>query len=379
MQKAVLSIITFSIISLTATPVFALTVSVSAKQELILTSKKCEELIHERNQLCEWKKSLQPEFVIPKYINNTCLPAGKGSVKLHISECLPDFTKTYQNIKLVHDGPNCWGTAMSFKKLSITPRFMWPEEIQYWMESPLCRKLSPNEKLLPGDIINVYAPEKLDESELNARDAGSLFWDTLYPERYMKPEVAGYTGYHRLLHSVTFITPNIAFGKDSPSNLDKFYFHEMEQVYGRPRNEERECQENQVMTPHIREYHKTPQKIRGSKCSYFSQAFRCENFNEYFAKDIATENAKEIFKRVQALQEIQKTLFPQLVSVKKLFTQTEINSMISTADKSLDKATSGLKENKLDKTRERLFVMEYFSAAGIRQTLEQFNFVKPIK
>lgn len=377
MQKIVFSIITFSTLSLPAHA--TLGVSVSAKQELILTSSKCEELINERNQLCEWKKSIQPEFVIPKYINNTCLPAGKGRVKLHISECLPDFTKDYQNKKLIHDGPNCWGTAMSFKKLSLTPRFMWPEEIQYWMESSLCRKLSPKEKLIPGDIVNVYAPEKLDESELNAQDAGSTFWSVLYPERFTKPEATGYTGYHRLLHSVTFVSPNLAFGKDSPSNLDKFYFHAMEEVYGRPRNEDHDCQENQVMTPHIREYHKTPQKIRGSKCSYFSQAFRCENFNDYFLKDVTTQKAREILKRVQSLQELQKTLFPQLMSSKKLLNQSDINSMINTADASVKKAIAGLKENHLDKTSERLFVMEYFSAAGIRQTLEQFNFVKPIK
>lgn len=377
MQKVVLSITTFAILTLSAHA--ALGVSVSAKQELILTSGKCDTLINERIKLCEWKKTIHPEFIIPKYINNTCLPADKGTFKLNISECLPDFTKNYQNKKLIHDGPNCWGTAMSFKQLSSAPRFMWPEEIQYWMESPLCRKLSPGEKLIPGDIINVYAPEKLDESELNVSDAGALFWDTLYPERYMKPEAAGYTGYHRLLHTVTFITPELAFGKDSPANLDRFYFHAMEEVYGRPRSEDRDCQENQVMTPHIREYHKTPQKIRGSKCSYFTQAFRCENFSDYFSKDSKTDSAKEIFRRIQILQEMQKKLFPQLLSEKKLFTLTEINSMLKTADTSFKKASLGLKENKLDKTRERLFVMEYFSAAGIRQTLEQFNFVKPIK
>ena len=105
MQKALLSAFLFSSILITANAMVS--ISVNTKQELILTSTKCDTLIKERMSLCEWRKEVEPNFIIPAYINNKCLPSTKGLVKLIISECLPTFTKDYQNKKLVHYGPNC--------------------------------------------------------------------------------------------------------------------------------------------------------------------------------------------------------------------------------------------------------------------------------
>ena len=355
------------------------TVAVSAKNELILRANSCAILIKQKEALCKWKESIDPGFKSQITATSKCESEGKNKFKLTVLECLPDFAKNFQNKKLSHDGPNCWGTAMSFKKLSLTPRFMWPEEMLYWMNSPLCRKLSATEAKMPGDIINVYAPEKLDESDINSKDAGIIFWETLYPERYVKPEEAGYSGFHRLLHSVTYVSNELAFGKDSPAFDDKFYFHPMEEVYGRPRSDEPECLENQSRAPHMREYQNLPQNIRGSKCSYFSLAYRCEDFTAFFEKDATTPEALEILKRVKTLQETQKKLSPQLISAKKLFSQKEVDEMAAVADLSVKRSMNELGQKNLDKVRERLLVMEYFSASGIRQTLEQSNLIRPSK
>ncbi len=359
-------------------------ITVGPKNELIISASNCELLLKQETALCEWKKYTDPDFVIPNTLSKSCLPVSKGKVKLVISTCLPQFTKNYHAKRLINEGPNCWGTAMSFHKLSPTPRFMWPEEITYWMDSsPLCRKLSPGEKMLPGDVINVYAPEKMTPKEREERDAGSKFWESLYPNRFTPAigDVGGndYTGFHRLLHSVTYVSDKLAFGKDSPARDDRFYFHPLEEVYGRPSGaSEVDCKENQTLNPYIREYQKVPKKIKGTKCSYFSQAYRCENFAHYFkSASLSLENT-EILKRVQTLQDLQQKLLPMLTSTNKVFKESEVTQAIALVNITMLKAAEELKRPASDKEREMLLTQEYFAAAGLKQTLEQTGLFKPI-
>lgn len=361
-----------------------LTVSVNAKNELVLVANSCPMLLKQEAALCEFKKKAEPAFVIPIELSKKCTPLAKGKVKLVISTCLPEFAKTFQQKKLIHDGPNCWGTAMSFNKLSPRPRFMWPEEMMYWTNSsPLCRKLEAGEIALPGDVINIYAPEKMDQNERSETDAGTRFWESLYPNRLtpalLNTDGSDYTGFHRLLHSATFISKDLAFGKDSPSKEDNFYFHPMGQVYGRPGSEEKGCQENQLLEPYLREYQKSPKKIRGSVCSYFSQVYRCENFADYFSKLSLNEANLSTWENVQSLQGLQAKLFPLLTSSQKVLEDCEVTLILSLADITVKRISSELRALKQDKNREMLLTMEYFAAAGIRQTLEQVGLAKKIK
>jgi hypothetical protein len=375
------------ILFLFSAPLYAenLGITVGSKNELILLGSRCEILLKQENALCEWKKIIDPHYIAPAEYSKKCLPGKKGLKKLVISDCVPEFAKTYQNKKMLHEGPNCWGTAMSFKKLSTKPRFMWPEEMMYWMnDSPLCRKLTSKEKALPGDIINVYAPEKLSANERLEKDAGTKFWAALYPKRYTLPSVdpggSEYTGFHRLLHSVTYVSNELAFGKDSPAKDDRFYFHPLEEVYGRPSGDhEVECQENQTLDPYIREYQKTPKNIKGSKCSYFSQISRCENFADYFSKAPLDATNTETWIRVQSLQGLQEKLFPLLTSSNKVLEGCEITLIIALADLTVTRVANQLQKTGLDKLSEMLLTQEYFAAAGIRQTLEQFEYVKPLR
>jgi hypothetical protein len=353
-------------------------ITVGANNELILTGSNCPDLLNEQTALCSWKKNLDPGFTPHKLAN--CEKLKSGHFKISILECLPEQALAIQKKKLMHDGPNCWGTAMSFKKLAPTPRFFWPEEMLYWMQSPLCRKLSPGEKIQPGDIINVFAPEKLDRDERQVTDAGTKFWELHYPNRTTAVSEnleSSYTGFHRLLHTVTYVSENLAFGKDSPSKSDPFYFHALEEVYGRPRKDEPDCQENQSIEPYLREYQNEPREIRGSKCSYFSQAYRCEDFLRYFKKqNISSENLAFLAK-IEALQEIQRKIFKQLFTSSEILESSEIKNSLMISDLAVSTSSAELKNLNIDKTTESLIVLEYFTAAGIRQTLEQFTGIKP--
>ena len=357
-------------------------ITVGEKRELILTGSSCEMLLKQQAALCSWKKKVSPEFT-SKPQAKSCQTVKKGKYKLALLDCLPDFARDYQDKKLLHNGPNCWGTAMSFHKLATKPRFMWPQEMQYWMDSPVCRKLDVNEARFPGDVINVYGPEKIPSNERVEVDAGTKFWNALYPNRYTlppSPQVTGsdYTGFHRLLHSVTYVSDELAFGKDSPAYDDKFYFHPMAEVYGRPRTD-KSCLENQSLSPHLRENQNLPQEIRGSKCSYFSLAYRCESFPDYFKKKNLSGENLDKWKNIQSLQALQEKTFPILTNPKKVIEQWEIKFLVSLAEATMKSASEEMKQPGPDKTREELLVMEYFSAAGILKTLEFAKLIKPVE
>lgn len=341
-----------------------LSIQVGLKQELILKGLSCDQLIEEHDAICEWKKELRADFTARSLV--TC-----KNKKIVVKECLPEFAKTYQQKKLVNHGPNCWGTAMSFKGISIKPRFMWPQEIQYWMNTPLCKKLLPSEEKKAGDIINVYGPEYTDIKSVLEIDAGSKFWNALFPGRFTMPYQefeSGYTGHHRLLHSVTYISPNLAFGKDSPSMEDPFYFHRMDEVYGRP--QDKDCQENQEIEPYLREYQNPPKSIRGSKCDYLSVAYRCGKMSEYFANQNLTPDEQSILENALKLQAIQEKLFP-LILKRTYLSQKEISEFKNTASIIVERALNDLEKINLTKNLEMLLTLEYFSAAGVLKSLEQ--------
>ena len=367
-----------------STNIFAeeLNIAVDGKNNLILSGSSCEQLLKQEAALCSWKKKGEPDFIIPPNLSKNCLKDKKNTFKLSITTCLPVFAKNYQHKKLFHEGPNCWGTAMSFHKLDPKPRFIWPEEMMYWMDSsPLCKKLAPGEPKLPGDIINVYGPEKMDQFERLEKDAGVKFWDSLYPNRFTPvipdPSGSDYTGFQRLLHSVIYISDNLAFGKDSPAKDDPFYFHPLNEVYGRPGFENKDCQENQTLTPYMREYQKDPQKIRGSKCSYFSQTYRCENFADYFLKLKLKDSDASIWSSVQSLQALQDKLFLLLTSNKKILEESELTIIADLAHTTAQSAATELQTPMQDKDREMLLTMQYFAAEGLRQTLEQADLINP--
>jgi hypothetical protein len=268
---------------------------------------------------------------------------------------------------------------MSFKELSPVPRFMWPEEMTYWMESPICRKLNPGEEKMPGDIINVYAPEKLDETEKTAQDAGTRFWDYMFLNRSTPVTTdfgIGFTGYHRLLHSVTFVGPGLAFGKDSPSESDRFYFHPLEEVYGRPRVEDLDCQENQTLSPHVREYQNIPKRIHGRKCAYMSLAYRCENLKNYFNKQNLKEQDLAIWKSIEELQAIQKKLFPIVTNPNTIIEKQELQRIKDLSESIIFQTSREMQDHGLSDLRKQLLTLQYFTASGIKQSLVQAGLLK---
>ena len=341
--------------------------------ELSLVSKSCSELKDQVKAMCAWKSETDKITISETPV---CKTLAAGKFRVTISKCVPVFPKSQHMKKLASEGPNCWGTAMSFHGLFPKPRFMWPEELQYWMESPICRKLDVGEPKKAGDVINVYAPEYLFKGDFESRDAGIDFWDVLYPGRANK-EIKikeGYTGYQRLLHSETYISDKLSFGKNSPAKDDLWEFHSINSMYGRPRRGDEECQENQSMVPNYRQYKDEPKNL--TKCKYFTQAHRCENFQDYFKREAKSAEELTILKNISALQDIQTKLFPLVTSSAFKLTKTQIKLYVSLAEINQKKAEEELKKPGLSKTHEMLLTHEYFTAAGIKKSIQQAGLIK---
>lgn len=349
------------------TPVYAsVSISYSSKNDLILSAKSCDVLIKQHEAICAWNKTPLP--------SKSCRKTQNGFA-ITVSSCLPKFVKENQHKKNYKSGANCWGTAMSFKKHALKPRFIWSEEMMYWLDTPLCRKLAVGEKKLPGDFMNIIGPEHVFAKD-ETTNKGYKFWEALYPGRVTAaPSDYGYSGYHNFLHTETFITDEITFGKDSPSKDDKFEFHNMNEVYGRSRDTE--CQENQALEPYWREYQKPPKDIRGSKCAYFSLAYRCENFQEYFARQELSLEDQDLLTAIKDLQIVQEKLFPLLTVLGTKFTQAQINFMLKNADSVAEESLKEMSLMSLDKTHEMLVVWKYFTASGIRKSLELAALTSP--
>jgi hypothetical protein len=349
-------------------PAFASNVTISYTQgnSLILKSSSCETLLNEYQKVCEFRQSIEPNFQIPNIERNECKRNSDGSQRVIISNCLTPFMKENQNQRLKKDGANCWGTAMSLKKISSKPRFVWSKEMIYWQESPICRKVEVGEEKRPGDILNIYGPEYIFERDEYAK--GDAFFDTLYPNRKLdSPVTSGYSGFYNFLHSETYVSENISFGKESPNKLDRFQFNPLGEVYGRSRDSE--CQENQSIVPSLRENDNERQNLRETRCKgYVSIAYRCQNFTTFFEDNISNSYQREIYEEALELQNIQSELFALMKG--KTISSARVNEIVKMADKASSEALMAL-ESQPEKIEEMVLSLKFFTAHGLRKSLEQ--------
>jgi|GEM_PF-3278467 len=358
MLKSTLTHLGFFIFSCSA---FGVSVIPSKTQSLVLESAQCSDLISEHKSICHWKKSLEPEFVIPEITEESCIKRQK-MFRMTIQACLPKFVAENVNKKNYQHGSNCWGTALSFKSYSLKPRYVWSEEMDYWLNSPVCRKLDEHEPLEMGDLINTYGPEYIFE-KTTGLSRGEKFWESFYPGRLLIASELGYTGFENFFHSETYLTPELSFGKNSPAKDDLFEFHQTSEIYARPRD--KKCQELQSKSPYFRENPNTPVDNRKNECLYYSLAYRCQNFEDYFSKISLSEREKEILKTIRELQLIQAELFKLQMINKYQLSHDQISQFLMISDQESD-----LTEVALTKEHEMLIVWKYFTASGIRKSLE---------
>lgn len=353
------------------------TVSITKKNSLVLRAKSCDILEKEYKAICDWKKTVNSEFSVPPEEKPYCRTLSSGKKQIIISKCLPKLVKSYQRKRHYKDGPNCWGTAMNLKGISLVPRFVWSKEMVYWQDSPICRRLGEDENVMPGDIINVYGPEYIFDR--NEYSKGTTFFETLYPGGLTPaPVKLGYSGYHNLLHSETYISKHISFGKESPNKQDRFLVKSLNETYGR--SQDKECQENQSMVPNLRvrinQMEEQRTDLSRTRCrGYFSNAYRCENFNRYFKRNLVNSEQRKLYDKIEELKLIQKELFKLQMKYGYRVSRSKVVSYLRRVDNEANESLKAL-ERPMDKTTEMLHALRYFSAHGIRKTLEYAGLTK---
>ncbi|EQC46214.1 hypothetical protein [Bacteriovorax sp. Seq25_V] len=125
-----------------------------AKHSLTLKGNNCKDLNKEFNDIKKWSAK---KF---KSKNSESKPDCKcdeetNICKINIDKIAPEIVKLYQDRTPKFNGPNCWNSTLVTTGILPHPRYSTPEEMEFWMKSPLCREKKLDEEMEPGDAIAI--------------------------------------------------------------------------------------------------------------------------------------------------------------------------------------------------------------------------------
>ena len=117
---------------------------------IVLSGADCPTLERQAAALADWRSRLHESAGAREVCR-----CEAGTCSLKVSSAAPDFVNLTHGTKAGRWGPNCWNTALVSNKILSAPSFTSPEEMTFWMKSPLCRALREGEAPRPGDIIAI--------------------------------------------------------------------------------------------------------------------------------------------------------------------------------------------------------------------------------
>jgi len=177
--------------------------------DLFLVGLDCAELEKETQSLSEWTKKTDNRKECLIQAN----PNANGLCEVRISDCIPNLVLKLHDFTPKHWGPNCWNTVLTMNKILPAIRKTTAKEMSFYLNSPLCRQLKDQETKNPGDIGN--------------------FQDYTFnrPIEY---------------HSFIYISENMAFTKDGPSNRLPYLLRKTEDVFVGDYSMPLECRTSQL-------------------------------------------------------------------------------------------------------------------------------------
>ncbi|MCX5789251.1 MAG: hypothetical protein NTX64_12200 [Elusimicrobia bacterium] len=200
-------------------------VSRGADGGLFLYGADCGSLQEQVSALASWKARLgETPSAAP-----ACRCDG-GSCSVAVDGVVPETVDALHGLRAGRWGPNCWNAALVSAKILPVARFSPPEEMTFWMGSPLCRELAGAEEPRPGDIVAI-------------RDKAAA-------------EV----------HGFVYISDELAFSKNYLTTVAPYALQSPEEVFG----------EFPVAAP--------CRKLAGSSspdCPAYANVFRCRSLGEY--------------------------------------------------------------------------------------------------
>ncbi len=146
----------------------------------------------------------------------------------------------FESFAPFHGGPNCFNLALVLNHILPSLRFSSPDEIGFYINSPLCRKLQDGEPRRYGDIGLIYLSSKKPIEEY---------------------------------HGFIYINENLAYSKngDGIFKPSSYLLQSLENVYNTydvPLTSE--CRQNQLKIP--------------SRCGQAASFHRCESMQNYLSR-----------------------------------------------------------------------------------------------
>jgi hypothetical protein len=158
---------------------------------IFLESEDCDLLKDEVEQIAQWAHRLNetPNPVVLNKFSNRC--------SVNIKSILPKLAAETHGKFPAHNGPNCFNTGLVLSGLLPHFRNSDPQELRFWLESPLCKKLPPSHRPIPGDIGVVTNPSAhMDE------------------------------------HAFIYVSDRLSFGKNGYMSIHPFFLQVSDIAYG---------------------------------------------------------------------------------------------------------------------------------------------------
>ncbi|MBF0313398.1 MAG: hypothetical protein HQK50_12555 [Oligoflexia bacterium] len=220
-----------------------------------LTANNCELLQKQTTALEKWQAIPHQELYCSCDAKNLC--------KVDITPLLiaTPIKTTLGKLPICH-GPNCFNAALVASQILPYFRLSDDKEFKFWVNSPLCRKLSYEEEKRPGDVVAIR------ESVVGEYE----------------------------VHPFIYLTEELAYTKNGYRNDDMPYalmpVSEIMQTY----NVRKEC------------YTKQP---TNEECWRYATYYRCDTLPEYAKKqgrEFKLEKSEGLFSQQQELKNIVQTI-----------------------------------------------------------------------
>lgn len=216
--------------------------------ELSLNGSDCSVLMRQANAINVWRETNAKPLA-----GDVCKCAVPGDCKINITKIIPKTVLEKESSVLVKNGPNSWNSSLVTAGILPHHRYTQKSEMNFWMNSPLCKERKAGEAAAPGDIIAIR--------DFNGDEKHGFVYLT-NELSYSKAGFRKGTKYQLANPSEVYETFGVA--------------KECEKVQGKPANTE--------------------------ACPFYANVFKCDSIDEYLKKNpMHDKDLKETWKSLDAL------------------------------------------------------------------------------
>lgn len=276
-------------------------------KKILLLGKDCNLLNKESDALAKWTQKVNERAV-----NQPC-SCRQGFCTKEVTSTIPDFAEAYQFKHVPTDGPNCWNATLVGAKIVPQLRYTSDIEMNFWMNSPLCKERKANEPLQPGDLIAIRGSD------------------------------------HKEVHGFIYLSENLSFSKNGYNKAMPYSLQDPNvvfDIYEVPKNCRRKTGE-------------------ATGCANYANYFSCISMDDYLKKNpIKDPTAKETYKQ---LSDLECVISEAVLSGKN---SQELQMLAATTLKVIATlAYETLKENKFDPNDKVIWQALYHKSSSLKDQL----------